>query len=36
MGKLGRRSITTEFWPFIGFSTKSGNMKKEAVLKDQK
>jgi len=36
MRKLGRRSITTEFWPFIRFSTKSGNKNKGAILTDQK
>ena len=36
MRKLGRRSITTEFWLFIRFSAKSGNKNKGAILKEEK
>ena len=33
---LGMRPITTEFWPFIGFSAKSGDIEKGAILKEKK
>ena len=36
MKKLGMRSITMQFWPFIGFSAKSGNKNKGAILKEEK
>lgn len=30
------RPITTELWPFIGFSAKSGDIEEGAILKEEK
>lgn len=33
---LGMRPVTTNFWPFIGLSVKSGDLEKDAILKERK